>query len=284
MKMNQLRAPLRDFLLLTLGHRVVTSVQTGFDQLIAKPYYSVEPAGRHSSERLREKRNAFSGKRCFIIGNGPSLKLMDLSPLQDEYTFGLNRIYLMFEELGFSTSFLVCVNPYVLEQCSDEIATQPADTYVTWQHRGFLPKNTDATFLRCVHQPGFYGNPVDDGLWQGATVTYVAMQLAYYFGFEEVILIGVDHSFTSKGKPGKLIESKGDDPNHFSGAYFGKGFKWQLPDLEMSEVAYRMARDHFERAGRRIYDATVGGQLDVFPKRDFDSFFVKDSSHLARTA
>ena len=41
------------------------------------------------------------GKRGFIIGNGPSLKNTDLTKLEDEFTFGMNRIYLLFPELGF---------------------------------------------------------------------------------------------------------------------------------------------------------------------------------------
>jgi hypothetical protein len=96
-------------------------------------------------------------------------------------------------------------------------------------------------------------------LWPSATVTYVAMQLAYHIGFDEVILIGVDHSFTTQGKPHSTVVSEGDDPNHFASNYFGRGFKWQLLDLEISEIAYRMARTAFESDGRKIVDATIGG-------------------------
>jgi hypothetical protein len=83
----------------------------------------------------------------------------------------------------------------------------------------------------------------------------------------------VDHSFKSKGKPNQTVESQGDDPNHFSPEYFGKGFRWQLPDLDTSEVAYRMAHQAFLADQRQILDATIGGQLDVFPKVDYDRYF-----------
>jgi hypothetical protein len=69
------------------------------------------------------------------------------------------------------------------------------------------------------------------------------------------------------------VTSEGDDPNHFSGKYFGKGFRWQLPDLEGSERAYRMARAAFEADGRKVVDATVGGKLTVFEKVDFNNLF-----------
>jgi len=66
-----------------------------------------------SRQKLQTYHDRYKGKRCFVIGNGPSLKNTDLSKLSGEYTFGMNRIYLMFPELGFPTSFLVCVNDLV---------------------------------------------------------------------------------------------------------------------------------------------------------------------------
>ena len=68
--------------------------------------------------------------------------------------------------------------------------------------------------------------------------------------------------------------SGGDDPNHFSPAYFGKGFRWQLPDLETSEQGYRLARQAYEADGRQVLDATVGGKLAIFPKVPYDSLFL----------
>ena len=59
--------------------------------------------------------------RCFILGNGPSLKKTNLALLENEYTFGLNRIYLLFDQLGFSTTYYVAVNHLVIEQCANEI-------------------------------------------------------------------------------------------------------------------------------------------------------------------
>jgi len=85
--------------------------------------------------------------------------------------------------------------------------------------------------------------------------------------------VGVDHSFTTQGKPHAEIVSQGDDPNHFSPIYFGKGFKWHLPDLGTSEIAFRLARQAFEADGREIVDATIGGKLTIFPKVDYSSLF-----------
>lgn len=92
-------------------------------------------------------------------------------------------------------------------------------------------------------------------------------------GFEQIVLIGVDHSFVAKGKPNATVVSQGDDLSHFDPGYFGKGFRWQLPDLDTSEQGYWMARQAFETAGRTVVDATINGQLQVFPKVSYDSLF-----------
>ncbi len=110
-------------------------------------------------------------------------------------------------------------------------------------------------------------------MWGGATVTYVALQIAFYMGFSEVVLIGIDHDFKKKGIPHTLIVSDGDDADHFDIQYFPKGFRWQLPDLRTSEYAYTLARDAYRADGRQVLDATIGGKLNIFPKVDFNSLF-----------
>jgi len=194
--------------------------------------------------------------------------------LQNETTFGLNRIYLLFDEIGFETKYHVAVNNLVLEQTKDEMSELSMPSFIGWNSRDAIDLERNTMFLRSLNRSGprFFKN-IENGIWEGATVTYVAMQIAFYMGFSKVILVGVDHSFQTKGKPHTAIVSSGDDPDHFSPKYFGKGFRWQLPDLESSELAYRIADHVFRTSGREIVDATVGGQLDVFPKVDYESLF-----------
>jgi hypothetical protein len=235
--------------------------------------YRTTSTGRKNAKSLSSFKGQHKGERCFILGNGPSLRQTDLSRLRGEYTFGLNRIYLLFPELGFSTTCLVTVNQLVIDQCTEELASVPAVKFFPWTTRRHFSSAIDTVYIRthCA-RPHF---AIDAGqlIWPGATVTFVAMQLAYHMGFNEVILLGVDHSFTTQGKPHAEVVSNGDDPNHFAPNYFGKGFKWQLPDLETSEMAYRMAKQAFEADGRKIVDATIGGKLTIFPKVEYDLLF-----------
>jgi hypothetical protein len=238
----------------------------------------LNPIWRENQLYLEAYRDLHRGKRCFIIGNGPSLRKMDLSPLRNEHTFGLNRIYLLFPELGFTTSYLVSVNELVLEQCAQEMKELKLPKFITWRaRRWFSSAGRPAKWTVFLDSdftgPENFSGEATKRLYEGFTVTYVALQLAFYMGFQQAILIGVDHSFTTQGPANATVTSSGDDPNHFAPGYFGKGFRWQLPDLEGSERAYWLARQAYQAAGREVLDATVGGKLEVFPKVEYSSLF-----------
>jgi hypothetical protein len=237
------------------------------------PAAYLHPWRRESIDKIMALKDSHLGEQCVIIGNGPSLRDTDLSKLKNVFTFGMNRFYLAFPDMGFTTSCLLSVNNLVIEQCAEDFRSLSIPTFVAWRGRKWISPAANLHYLYTSYLlPRFSGNAAGR-LWEGATVTFVAMQLAYHMGFKQVILIGVDHSFTSKGTPNSTVVSTGDDPNHFNPSYFGKGFRWQLPDLETSELAYCMARDAYTKDGREIIDATVGGKLTVFPKVKYDSLF-----------
>lgn len=223
------------------------------------------PWGRKNRHRIAEFRNRHVGQRCVIIGNGPSLNDTNLHLLRNEVTFGLNRIYLMFDQMGFETTYHAVVNRLVIEQCLDEMKQLAIPSFSTMQNRDLLEDSPNFALMRTV-EDHIFSKHIERRIWEGMTVTYVAMQLAYFMGFEKVILVGVDHRFAVSGTPHQVVESTGADESHFDPRYFGKGFKWQLPDLPVSEQAYTRARHAFESAGRTIVDATVDGALTVFPK------------------
>ena len=237
------------------------------------PSATFHPWRKDSNQRLIALKDIHKGERCFIVGNGPSLKKLDLSRLIRESTIGMNRFYMAFPELGFTTTYFLCINDLVSEQCKDDLQTLPVQKFVSWRAHKWLKPAENLYYLYTTYTGEKFATDLTGRLWEGATVTYTAMQLAYYLGFQQVILIGVDHNFTTQGKPNTTIVSHGDDPNHFHPGYFGKGFRWQLPDLETSEKAYRMAKEAFEKTGREIIDATVDGKLRVFRRVNYSDLF-----------
>jgi hypothetical protein len=235
---------------------------------------ALSPRLAASRRALAAMRDRHRGQRCFILGNGPSLAHTDLGLLRGEATFGMNRVYLLFPALGHQTTYYVAVNDLVIEQCAQDLRSLRGPKFITWRGRSWLRGDPETVFVDTDYTGEEIFTPdVSRRVFEGSTVTFVALQIAFHLGFEDVILVGVDHSFSSQGEPNAAIVSNGEDLNHFSPEYFGKGFRWQLPDLAASERAYRLARRAYESAGRRVRDATIGGRLDVFPKVDFRSLF-----------
>jgi hypothetical protein len=272
-----------------LKHRVPASIWDaarttwyGLYRTSQWPAATFHPWRRSSIQHLGSYKDTHLGERCFIIGNGPSLKKTNLSRLKDEYTFGMNRIYLLFPKLAFTTTYFLSVNDLVIEQCAEDILSLQMPKFLSWRSRGFirtalgdsvLPTDPPLSFLYTTYTGPKFAHDARHRLWEGATVTYVALQLAFHMGFKQVILIGVDHNFATKGKPNTTVVSLGDDPDHFDHKYFGKGFRWQLPDLETSERAYALAHENYIDVDREVLDATIGGKLSVFPKVDYDTLF-----------
>ena len=235
---------------------------------------ALSPRLAESAKLVVEMKDRHQGERCFILGNGPSLSHTDLSFLRNEITFGLNRIYLNFEQMGYSTTYYLAVNSLVIEQCAQEILSLNMPRFVTWRARRWLARDPQVVFIDTDYtEPATFSKDISGRVYEGSTVTYVALQLAYHLGFEQVVLVGVDHSFQATGQPNAIVISEGDDSDHFSPDYFGKGFLWQLPDLAASERAYTMAREAFEADGRSIIDATIDGKLQTFPKTEYSELF-----------
>jgi hypothetical protein len=258
--------------------------------------YLSSERGRESASRLHGMHNRHWGQRAWIIGNGPSLRGMDLSPLANEYTFGSNRVYLGFDEFGFHTTYLSASARWIIRQFGEEMSQTKSQVFMSHLYARQHPElpHTVTTFLS-RRRACFGTHPLLWGFHDGGTVTYTSMQLAFYLGFTEVILIGVDHSFVETGtaaaevmpqadddpRPATVV-SGGDDPNHFLPNYFGKGVKWTLPAWQQMESSYAMARDQYAAAGRIIVDATVGGKLTIFPKVDYMDVISPPSTQARR--
>lgn len=249
---------------------------SGFEELLQaeKVAQNRRSRVRKSAENIKRFKNIHKGKRCVIIGNGPSLNAMDLSFLEHEFCIGLNKIYLIFDQWDFRPSYFTSVNPLVLKQNHQEILNEiECPKFVSVAGLEYFEEDRPDLLFMPPDRFHTFSPDLSEGMCEGYTVTFVAMQIAYYMGFEDVVLIGVDHSFSTKGDPNKKVVSGGDDPNHFHPDYFGEGVEWHLPDLDNSERFYRMAKEIYEMDGRVIRDATVGGKLDIFEKVNYTSHF-----------
>ena len=236
---------------------------------------------RENERRLARLRRREAGKRVFILANGPSLNLTDVDRLSGEASIASNAVFLLFERKRFRPTYYTIEDVLVAEDRAAEAAALegcwkifPDDV------RRFIPADERTVYVNFPRQ--YEGGPrfSDDGLrcmYWGGTVTFMNMQLAYYLGASEIYLIGFDHAYSKPdvrdAVDGYVITSQTRDANHFDPRYFGPGYRWHDPNVERMERAYRVAKAFFDERGVRVFNATAGGQLEVFPRVDFDSLF-----------
>lgn len=231
--------------------------------------------------------NRFRGERCFVIGNGPSLNSHDLSLLDGEYSFGVNSIYYKTEETGFRPTFFVVEDDAVMRENLDKIrAYRTPYRFFSSTYRELIGESEGTFFFRANRgyyeksSPNFcvprFSTDMTRELFCGQSVTFINLQIAFFMGFTEVYLIGMDFSYQvpkEHERKGDLIFSTTDDPNHFHKDYFGKGKTWKDPKLDRVEISYRQAKLVYEAVGRKIYNATIGGHLELFDRVDYDGLF-----------
>jgi hypothetical protein len=221
------------------------------------------------SERVRALNNKHRDRPVLVVGNGPSLNETPLDSFDGVASIGMNKINLLFDRTTWRPDYIVCINNLVAKQNETFFATTDIPVWLSWKCRFFVNARARkrCEYFLSLPTPAF-ATDFSNGAGSAGTVTYAALQLAYYMGADPVMMVGVDHNYSvgRRSRSHDIERVKGEDVNHFDPNYFANGQYWGIPNLELSELGYRAARDAFEADGRRILDATIGGKLDIFPR------------------
>lgn len=240
---------------------------------------------RVSKKRLKDLRMKNAGKRCFVVGNGPSLNKMDLDLMKDEVVIVSNSFYLKFDDLGFTPTYLTVEDRLVAEDNQSEFSQLKGITKVFPYDLSSILKHDDNTIYTNlkraeVHHtsPEFPPFSLDctDKMYWGGTVAYMSIQLAAHLGFTEIYLIGIDLTYSIPKdtiQKGSVLTSQSDDPNHFDSRYFGAGKRWHLPEVERMQVSFDKASTELEKKGIKIFNATVGGNLKNIERVNYNELF-----------
>ena len=225
--------------------------------------------------RVGDFKNIHQDVPAWIIGNGPSLRRMDLSLLKHEITFGMKSIFLGFDLLGFIPNYYTVEDNFVAEDNNRQISQLEGSIKFFPRDLSYCLKGDDQTcwvnFVRHYQPYPQFSSNCSEIIYWGSTVTYLAIQLAYFMGCDPLYLIGVDFDYIvpNYADGQNEITSREDDVNHFHPAYFGPGKRWHHPRLDRVEPSYKEALRFLKAEDRRIFNATVGGKLEVFDRVNY---------------
>jgi hypothetical protein len=224
-------------------------------------FYNEFFKNNHKIEKLH---NIHSGERCFIIGMGPSLNHTDFSIIKNEILFGVNNFYSGLNRFKINPKYWCVADSYVFENHYKPILKLDTTLFLTEKAGRMFLRNKDYYMKYVKKEPiiirplGHMAtwNKVGTDLTKGAyggMVIYSCLQIAFYLGFEEMYLLGCDCTL-SKG-----VHFDGDTYKH--GAIDEWSEKFRL---------YEVFKEVFEDNGRKIYNSTVGGNLEVFERKKLE--------------
>lgn len=256
---------------------------------------------RSNQKKFRRFKKKYEGKRCFVMGNGPSLNETPLEVLNGEYVWGVNRCHLLYDRISWRPKFYCAVDHRVTPSIASEIDEQSLELKDTtffmpnqyaelrdWSERENIVWMREKLQNPSLGANGYFAINPPDFIRTPNTVTITCIQLAVYMGFNPIYLIGCDAKWvmpdglvSGEGEvrdpgTGELITNfaltmEGDsDPNHFHPEYFAKGDPWTAPNLGGQIYGYERVKEKCDSLGIDIMNATVGGDLEVFPRTSFN--------------
>lgn len=226
---------------------------------------------------IKKFKNIHIGETCFIIGNGPSMRFSDLDSIYklNVKSFACNKIFLGFSETQWRPDYFFVSDSKILKDIRlEEIGLSYDKMFFPRCDKKNLKKgNFYETLEHNWMKDSLFSSDSHKGVYAYGTIISEMLQFAYYMGFQKVYIIGVDFSYNMKSvdRKDRTFVSAGN--NYFIKEYENEGAILNLSCPEANINGFNAARKGFESNGREIYNATRGGKLEVFIRKDLDEVF-----------
>lgn len=156
---------------------------------------------KNNIEKIKSIHNLYNNDRCFIIGSSPSLKNLDLTKLNNEYTFTVNRGYLLKEQGLVNSDFHVISDTNTFKYINNELNTLKKYSKTVFCYAGIenFSKWNNVYYFDYIYQQltknSIFQTDLTKPLIAYHSVIHFAIQIAYYLGFKTIFLLGVDLDF-----------------------------------------------------------------------------------------
>jgi hypothetical protein len=232
-------------------------------------------------------RDRHKGKRCFVIGNGPSLKEQDLSPLVDEVTLVTNSFH-AHPIVGDSwqPTYYFLSDPMYFDgsvDCTAEFASinsqiKSAPIFVPSYANKFLSQSNALPSQR-TYYVGMgavrleHSNEVPDltSVTPGVqTVVQLAIMAAMFMGCSPIYLIGLDHDWLAQRNEDSHFYNERDADTESEAPVRPWTYLSLMGAITTMWEVYVVLKRIADSAGIEIINCTRGGFLDVFKRARYE--------------
>ena len=218
---------------------------------------------------LEKLRNIHKGKRCFILGSGPSINDEDLTILKNEFTFCSNWFinHEQIKELGIDY-YCAYDDAFV----SDGVNDIWKEKLNSLGMQCFFPtKWKKFNIVKDVHYINYndkikvykekkFSSDITKEVYDGATVIInMCLPIAIYMGFSEIILLGVDNSYYKDGKLNPYFYNTKEHKTDFDNS-FERNLQWQ----KNTALSYEVVQNKISNKETIIYNGSKKSNLTYF--------------------
>jgi hypothetical protein len=230
----------------------------------------------------KKNKDLYKGRRGFVIGNGPSLKMEHLDLLHDnnEISIASNKIFLAYANTKWRPTFHTVADACLMDKLEDELPKYQNITHipesshwrfkkikkVVWSDLGEAGVNKEINYN--------FSDNITKGAFAAGTITFFNLQMAAHLGLNPIYLIGCDHSYSGEENSArdKKVKTHGQD-NHFNKNYRKAGELVNPACIELMDKGYNHCKLFSDNTNIKIVNATIGGHLEAFDRVSFYDLF-----------
>jgi len=183
------------------------------------------------------------GKRLFILASGPSLKSLDLSRLERRIVMGMNRSFLTYPKTHYH-----CVMDHRLFELYEKELHETRYLFTLQDRPWGIP-------MELLGSEGFSWE-LEKGVYSGYTISYVALQVAVYMGFQEIYFLGLD------------LKHEGTNTHFFGHDFHSENH--ETTEFPKMEKMLTYAATSLKDSNVQVFNCSPVSTLTCFPKISFE--------------
>lgn len=225
------------------------------------------------------------------MGNGPSLKGVDLPSLSQYSTFGLNAAYRQYRKINWWPTYHGCFDYIVCESHRKEFQSLMDDSSNGITKFFFIKDFNDSERFQKITLSGGFDqrSPLNKSVESFSQFNdrgnsgSNACQVAICLGYTKIILLGVDCNYTevipearayNKDGAARLVitETVKSNPNYWFDDYQQTGDKYNIPNASVfQKPGWENLASKCNENGIDVVNCSEGSKLDCFRKSTIEN-------------
>lgn len=255
--------------IININRKTMRLVQSGLNVLGFVKYWAFDRNKyRKYIAKNKDLKGIANGNSCYILGNGPSLKKVDLTLLKGKNIITVNKSVCtsIFSELN--PVYHVVIDRFILEDIADDIEKElmrkDSDTIFILHRSGIerFAKYDRARFVygtKMASSQKAVSNKMTENMTTFLNVLPFAVLCMTYIGFNKIILLGNDFSFFAARKDQHFYDIE-DNKVRTETLYS------DLAGCSIVLLEYKSLYEFANKKGIEIVNATEGSLLDEIPQ------------------